>query len=370
MVQLYVDAINAPDAIPNVQSAWDAFVEGKCADAKQCALQMYDALMTARLSDGLPCSNSDIRMCHNDALEECDDQLVTELAGISTNSVELTSREFQASRKKNFDEERSRELAARAYQEQERKRLEEQQARLQQGNLEQKKQMEMLIRNLNEEKRRFADQMNGERKAHQDQLQNMMEASMRKAQQERQAFMRENKAIQDRFLKFQERNQENMKMVKNLSDQAAQQEKEREVLRQQMKDQADQDKEDLMKAINDKHDEEMKALRNEMNVTSNEVERKVPPDEIKSGETAGLIEKRTREAEERQRKIAETREKQQEVEKPGFLKKALKFAGKVVPLVGVTVSAFVPGVAPIVLPVTAVVGGACEYVSDHFCSIM
>ena len=100
MVQLYVDAINAPDAIPNVQSAWDAFVEGKCAEAKQCSLQMYGALLTARLSDALPCSNNDIRICHNDALEECEDRLAKELAGISTNSVELTSREFQASRKK------------------------------------------------------------------------------------------------------------------------------------------------------------------------------------------------------------------------------------------------------------------------------
>ena len=100
MVQLYVDAINAPDAIPNVQSAWETFVEGKCAEAKHSTLQMYDALMTARLSDALPCSNNDIRMCHNDALEQCEDQLMMELAGISTNSVEMTTREFQASRKK------------------------------------------------------------------------------------------------------------------------------------------------------------------------------------------------------------------------------------------------------------------------------
>ena len=65
MVQLYVDAINAPDAIPNVQSAWETFVEGKCANTKQSTLQMYDALMTARLSDALPRRNNDIRMCHN-----------------------------------------------------------------------------------------------------------------------------------------------------------------------------------------------------------------------------------------------------------------------------------------------------------------
>ena len=100
MVQLHVDAINAPDAIPNVQSAWDAYVEGKCAEEKQSTLQMYDALMTAQLSDALPCNNDDIRMRHNDALEKCKDQLMMELAGISTNSVEMTTREFQASRKK------------------------------------------------------------------------------------------------------------------------------------------------------------------------------------------------------------------------------------------------------------------------------
>ena len=226
--------------------------------------------------------------------------------------------------------------------------------------------MEMLIRNLDEEKRRFADQMKGERQAHQDQLQNMMEASMRQAQEERQAFMRENEALQERFLAFQEHNKENMKMVQNLSDRATQQQKEREALRQQMKDQADQDKEDLIKALNEKHDEEMKALRDELNAKSNEMPEQVPQDKLKSGETAELIDRRTREAEERQRNIAETREGQQEAEKPGFWKVALKGVGKIAPLVGTCASAFVPTAAP----AGALVGTACHIVSDHVCSIM
>ena len=230
--------------------------------------------------------------------------------------------------------------------------------------------MEMLIRNLDEEKRRFADQMKGERQAHQDQIQNMMEASMRQAQEERQAFMRENEALQERFLAFQERNEENMKMVQNMSDRAAQQQKEREALRQKMKDQADQDKEDLVKALNEKHDEEMKALRDELNTKSNEMPEQVPQDKLKSGETAGLIDRRTREAEERQRKIADTRKRQQEVEKPGFWKKALKVVGTTVPLVGAVVSAAAPTAAPLAAPVTIFVGTACNIVSDHVCSIM
>ena len=41
-----------------------------------------------------------------------------------------------------------------------------------------------------------------------------------------------------------------MKMVQNLSDRAAQQRTEREALCQQMKDQVDPDKEDLIKALN------------------------------------------------------------------------------------------------------------------------
>ena len=230
--------------------------------------------------------------------------------------------------------------------------------------------MEMLIRNLDEEKRRFADQMKGERQAHQDQLQNMMEANMRQAQEERQAFMRENEALQERFLAFQEHNKENMKMVQNLSDRATQQQKEREALRQQMKDQADQDKEDLIKALNEKHDEEMKALRDELNAKSNEMPEQVPQDKLKSGETAELIDRRTREVEERQRNIAETRERQQEVEKPGFWKKALKGVGKIAPLTGILFSAVAPTAAPIAAPAGVLVGAACDFFSDHVCSIM
>ena len=78
-------------------------------------------------------------------------------------------------------------------------------------------------------------------------------------------------------------------MVQNLSDRAVQQQKEREAFRQQMKNQANQDKE----ALNEKHDEEMKALRDELNAKSNEMAVQVPRDEVRSGETTELIYKRT-----------------------------------------------------------------------------
>lgn len=82
MVRLYVEAINTPDAIPNVQRAWDTFVSAKCADVKQAALQTYDALMTSQLCDVLPCSNTEIRSSHGAALEACEAPFMIELAGI------------------------------------------------------------------------------------------------------------------------------------------------------------------------------------------------------------------------------------------------------------------------------------------------
>lgn len=95
MVRLYVIAINTPDAIPNVQRAWDTFVLAKCVDVKQAALQTYDALMTSQLYGVLPCSNTDIRSSHGAALEACEAQFIIELAGISTNAVEMVSRELK-----------------------------------------------------------------------------------------------------------------------------------------------------------------------------------------------------------------------------------------------------------------------------------
>lgn len=214
------------------------------------------------------------------------------------------------------------------------------------------------------------EQMEIERNEHRDQMENMMAASMKHVKEERRAFVRENQALQDRFLELQDCNEENMKMIKKLSDVAAKQKREKEELLQKMKDQADVDQETLIKGISDKHNEEMDALRDDMNAKLDEVIKHAPPNETVKCGTPGLINKRIKDADCLQRKIDETYEKQQAVEKPGFLKKAVKFVGKVVPVVGKIVSAVIPAVAPIVAPVTAVAGIAIEFASDHICSVM
>ena len=88
MVTLYVEAINTPGNIPNVQSAWVIFVEAKCFDAKQLCQQTYDDRMRTLLENKMPCDNEEIRDNHNIALEESQRQFMAETTGISTNTIE------------------------------------------------------------------------------------------------------------------------------------------------------------------------------------------------------------------------------------------------------------------------------------------
>ncbi|XP_015752495.1 PREDICTED: guanylate-binding protein 6-like isoform X3 [Acropora digitifera] len=70
LVSLYVDAINSPGMIPNVQTAWETFVTTKCLEARQASFHLYKETMTAKLSGELPCDNDVIREKHVMALEK------------------------------------------------------------------------------------------------------------------------------------------------------------------------------------------------------------------------------------------------------------------------------------------------------------
>ena len=97
MVQLYVEAVNSPGAIPNVQRAWDTFVATKCSEAKEIALGLYDVLLTSQLSRELPCDSNKIRFSHNVALQESEEQFMVEVAGICTDTVETYMIELKVS---------------------------------------------------------------------------------------------------------------------------------------------------------------------------------------------------------------------------------------------------------------------------------
>ena len=98
MVNYYVKAINTPGVIPNVQRAWDQFVETKCSDAIKNAVATYDALLKAQLSGELPCDSTRIRMCHDVAFQESEDQFMADIVSISSNTVEMKMRELKVCR--------------------------------------------------------------------------------------------------------------------------------------------------------------------------------------------------------------------------------------------------------------------------------
>lgn len=225
----------------------------------------------------------------------------------------------------------------------------------------------MLLKNLDEEQKRFSEEMESERKAQQGQLENMMATSMKQAQEERKAFIKENQALKDQFLAMQQVNENNMKMIEKMSEMAAQRQQEEKELRERMKAQADEDNEALMRKLNEKHDKEMEALRDEMNAKLDEVMRQVPPSETILCGTPGLIKKRAKTADHLQGRIQNTRGEQEDVEKPGFFKQALQFVGKLIlPAVGAVVSAVAPVAAPIAAPLAA----GASLVADNFCSVM
>lgn len=88
LVELYVQAINTPGVVPNVQNAWDAFVETKCSAAIKSALDAYEAAMTSQLKNELPCENDRLRKSHGVAFKSSEDYFMAETAGIATNTIE------------------------------------------------------------------------------------------------------------------------------------------------------------------------------------------------------------------------------------------------------------------------------------------
>lgn len=88
LVQFYVQAINSPGVIPNVQNAWEAFVEMKCSDTIKRALETYENVMKSKLKGKLPCDNDELRKVHGTAFETSEAYFMAETAGISTSTTE------------------------------------------------------------------------------------------------------------------------------------------------------------------------------------------------------------------------------------------------------------------------------------------
>ena len=230
--------------------------------------------------------------------------------------------------------------------------------------------MEILIKSLKEERKRFSEQMEDEQQAQREQLSNMVTASIKQAEDERKAFIKQREDLNAQMKKMQEYNEENMKKIKQMSDVTARQNNEEDELLQRIKRETKEDKEALIKEVNDKHEQEMKAFRDEMNAKLNEVSANAAKIGSDLCRTPGAIIERTKTANELHDKTKATLKARQEVEKPGVLKTVMKFVSGVVPAAGATVAAFCPPSAPIVVPITSLVGAGAAFVADNICSIL
>ncbi|XP_048581277.1 guanylate-binding protein 6 isoform X2 [Nematostella vectensis] len=88
LVQLYTESLNTPGTVPNVQSAWDTFIQTKCTEVMEAAKRLYKKEMTSRMEGKLPCDNDVIRQAHLDALDDSLTMFRTETYGLSAHSVE------------------------------------------------------------------------------------------------------------------------------------------------------------------------------------------------------------------------------------------------------------------------------------------
>ena len=82
------------------------------------------------------------------------------------------------------------------------------------------------------------------------------------------------------------------------------------------------------------------ALHDEMNAKLDEIIKQAPSRDLTAWGTEGLKEQRAKESGDLHGKIKTTRDKQEDVEKPGFWTQALQIVGRlVVPAVGAALSA-------------------------------
>ena len=234
--------------------------------------------------------------------------------------------------------------------------------------------MEMMIGRLEKERAGLREQMANELKVQQDQLQNMVTASMKQAEREREAFIKENRALAERLLEMQKSNEENMKMIKNMSELMAKHEEEKLELRSKMTALPKHDMESSLEKLNERHSEEETALLEKIKETGDdealysaekEKERAANLEELPQ-----LMTSRAQMVEGLQKRMSKTEKEREDVEKPSYLKQGLKVVARVAPLAGKALSLVPSPAAPYAEPVAAVVGVTALALSECDCSIM
>ena len=240
--------------------------------------------------------------------------------------------------------------------------------------------MEMLITRLEKERVQYRQQMHSELEAQRVQMQNMMAANMKQAEQEREAFIKDNQALEERFLEVQRSNEENMKLIRNMTALIARQYKEKEVLRENaISKELPKDKmEALLNEMSERHTDEVRGLLKETDDQFEGAE-KLKQETGDEGdentchknldEVPEMIKLRSEAVEDVQKKITETHQEQGKVETSSYIRRGLKAVAVIAPAIGKVAAAFRPDLAPMAEAAGTAIGAAAQGLSEE-CSIM
>ena len=224
--------------------------------------------------------------------------------------------------------------------------------------------MEILITRLENERVQYRHLMHRELEAQRLQMQNMMAANMKQAEQEREAFIKDNQALEERFLEVQRSNEENMKLIRNMTVLIAKQHEEKEVLRENAKELPKDKMEALLNEMSERHADEVGALLKETEGQFEEISKL--KQETSDEEDENICQKKMDEIPETiklrseavgnvQKKITETRQEQEEVGISSYIKKGLKVIARTAVPIGSIISIVQPEKAPIVGPASAAI---------------
>ena len=238
--------------------------------------------------------------------------------------------------------------------------------------------MEMLITRLEKERVQYRQQMHSELEAQRVQMQNMMAANMKQAEQEREAFIKDNLALEERFLEVQRSNEENMKLIRNMTTLIARQHKEKEVLRENSKGLPRDKMEGLMNEMRERQTDEVSAL---LKKTDGQFEgaKKLKQEISDEGDentchknlddVPEMIKLSSEAVEDVRKKITETHLEQEKVETSSYIKNGLKVVARTARLIGQIIRVVQPETAPFAVPARAAIDTAAESLSNE-CSIM
>ncbi|XP_020897608.2 guanylate-binding protein 4, partial [Exaiptasia diaphana] len=94
LIELFVEALNTPGAVPNVQNAWDTFVQTKCNDVLADALKAYEQEMTSFVEKKIPCEADLLQSAHKNAMEKCLEMFRNGTLSFSIKSVDKYLKEL------------------------------------------------------------------------------------------------------------------------------------------------------------------------------------------------------------------------------------------------------------------------------------